>query len=215
MESEFPSNTQRRVKRVAPPSKEELEVKQIVQGSVRRRKRSMSKRFFEMYGGGDFRSTAGTVILDILVPAAKDTVVDGFTMLIEGMIFGDAAPRGRGSSRRGNVFRQGNVGHTPYHDPRQMRRPEPRGMTPRGRGNFNFEEILLDTRVEADAILDEMFDMLKEYESVTVANLYGMLGIDARFTEHKYGWYDLSSAQVRRARGGGYLLDLPKPEPLD
>jgi len=41
-----------------------------------------------------------------------------------------------------------------------------------------------------------------------------LVGLAATHTDNKWGWTDLSGAGVSRIRGG-YLLDLPEPEPLD
>lgn len=56
---------------------------------------------------------------------------------------------------------------------------------------------------------------ISKYDSVTLADLGEMLGITGDFTDVKYGWTDLKDADIRRARGGGYILLLPPPEPLD
>lgn len=87
-------------------------------------------------------------------------------------------------------------------------------MSRRARANFDFDEIILPTRVEADQVLERMFDLLDKYEIVTVADLYDLVGVDSNYTDEKYGWEDLRGADVDRLSRGGYLLDLPRPEPL-
>jgi len=42
---------------------------------------------------------------------------------------------------------------------------------------------------------------------------YELVGLDSTHTDHKWGWEELTGAGVSRIRGG-YLLDLPEPEPL-
>ena len=47
-----------------------------------------------------------------------------------------------------------------------------------------------------------------------MADLYDMVNITGDYTDTKWGWYDLRGAGVERIRSG-YLLDLPRPVPLD
>ncbi len=56
--------------------------------------------------------------------------------------------------------------------------------------------------------------LLDKYDSVTVAEFYELCGVSGNFTDNKYGWTDIQGASVQRTRNG-YLLNMPKPEPLD
>lgn len=58
-----------------------------------------------------------------------------------------------------------------------------------------------------------MDDLMRKYETVSVADLYELLGLDFNYTDEKWGWVNLDDAGIRRVRNG-YLLDLPKPESL-
>ena len=86
-------------------------------------------------------------------------------------------------------------------------------MSRRARANFDFQEIVLATRVEADEVIDRLFNIIQEFEQATVRDLYDLVGERASFTDEKYGWTNIRTADVRRIREG-YLLDLPRPEPL-
>lgn len=72
----------------------------------------------------------------------------------------------------------------------------------------------MPTRVEAEEVIDRMFDLVSQYEMVTVADLYDLVGLANNYTDEKWGWTDIRGAGVSRIKGG-YLLDLPRPEPLD
>ena len=73
----------------------------------------------------------------------------------------------------------------------------------------------MSTRAEADSVIESLFEMISKYESATVADLYELVGIDRKFTDDKWGWSDIRGANAVRVRGGGYLLNLPRPVPLD
>jgi len=68
--------------------------------------------------------------------------------------------------------------------------------------------------VEAEEVIDRMFDLVSRYEVVTVADLYELVGVSGEYTDAKWGWTDLRGAAAMRIRDG-YLLDLPRPIYLD
>jgi hypothetical protein len=82
------------------------------------------------------------------------------------------------------------------------------------RRNHDFDEIVLATRAEANEVIDRLFDLISKYEQATVSDLYDLVGLEAKFTDEKWGWRDMRGVQAVRV-GGGYLLDLPRPEQLD
>jgi hypothetical protein len=59
-----------------------------------------------------------------------------------------------------------------------------------------------------------MYDLLKDYELVSISDLYSIVGLTASYIDNKWGWTDLNGSQVRRVRDG-YVLELPKVESLD
>jgi len=211
-EREFPSNGTARVRKTAAPSprgEQKERVGRVAQGQVIRRKKSLGRRAFDMFGG-DARN-AGEFIVTALVEAAKDAVVDGFTGGIERMVFGEASGRRR-VRPGGGMFAQNMSMRTNYQQPTTIRQP---AISARGRANFQFDEILIESRVEGDEIIATLIERIEQFGFTSVRDLYDALGVESKWTEEKYGWTDLSYARVHRARGGGYLLDLPKPEPLE
>ena len=85
---------------------------------------------------------------------------------------------------------------------------------PRSRSRFDYDEIILRTRGDAENVLSEMDEYIDKYKYVTVLDLYDMLGRTAPYTADRYGWTDIRNAYARRVRDG-YKLELPRPLPLD
>jgi hypothetical protein len=77
----------------------------------------------------------------------------------------------------------------------------------------DFDEIVLSSRREAEDVIDRLFDLVGQYGSATVSDLYELVGLPSTHTDNKWGWEDARGAGVTRVRNG-YLLDLPEPEPL-
>lgn len=208
-EEEFPGNS--RMKRPPPAKPERKKVERVTEGTVIRRKKPLRRRLLETFVGGDARGAWGYVVLDILIPAARDMIADAGREGIERMVYGESRPR----SRRGP--RGEPAGHVPYNRYSSYgRRDEPRReMSRRGRALHDFDEIILDSRAEAEEVLDRLYDMVERYDSATVSDLYEMCDISGNdFAGQKWGWTDMAGARVTRVRNG-YLLDLPRPEPLD
>ena len=59
--------------------------------------------------------------------------------------------------------------------------------------------------------MDELIDT---YGSVSVADMYDLVGMSCNYTDNKYGWTNLRNAEPVRVRDG-YLLKMPKATPID
>ena len=209
---EFPSNAKRPVEEAKP----DKNVEKVITGNVVRAKKPLGRRFAEVFVGGDAKSAWSSVLLDVLVPALKDMASDAVTQGFERMIYGEANP----SSRRRPTSRYGNgtyISYNRYSRPQQGPAPradEPRLLSHRSRSMHDFDDIILETRAEAESVLDRMFDLIDQYKVATVSDLYELVGITGAFTDEKWGWDDLRGTKILRARNG-YLIDLPKPTALD
>lgn len=213
MTNEFPSNAHKSKDKTAKP-REEKKVERIVQSEVVRRKKPLGRKLSDTFVSGDARSVWAFVAVDVLIPAAKDMIADAVSQGVERMIYGEARSTSRRHGRRPNEpYTNYNRYSSPYRrpDPREERRPQ---LSRRARANHDFDEIILPTRAEADEVLDRLFDLVSKYESATVADLYDLVGVSGNYTDDKWGWVDLRGAGITRVRHG-YLLDLPRPEPLD
>lgn len=214
---DFPANSHRAREREQVVAPEPKRVEKIVEGEVKRRKKSLGKRIVETFLGGDARSVAAYLMMDVLVPSAKDTIADMFSQGIERMLFGESRSR----SRRPSGY-SGSSGYVSYNrysassSPPAPRREEPRNqMSRRGRSQHEFDDIVLATRVEAEEVLDRLFDLISRYQTASVADFYEMVGESKNQIDERWGWTDLRSASIVKLRGEGYLINLPKPELLD
>lgn len=185
---------------------------QITSKKATIRKKSPLVRFREVFFGDDARSVASYVAQDVLLPAAKDMISDAVTQTVERILFGDSSPARRGTSR------SSNASYTPYHRASASYKKSSGTSDRRGdrrkRASHDFDDIEFDTRAEAEVVLDRLYDLVNDYDYATVSDLYDLVGIDAKFTDENYGWYDLRGSTIRRIRSG-YILDLPKPEVLE
>lgn len=194
----------------APAEPEEKKVEKVTTGQVIVRKKGLGKRFSETFFAGAGQGVARYVVMEVLIPAAKDAIFDAFSQGLERTLFPDQAG-GRRSGRRGGPS---STGWTNYNSMSSgARRPEPRELSRQARSQHNFQEIYLATRVEAEHVLDRLYDLVEKYEQATVADLYDLVGInvnDIAYTDNKWGWTDLAGSRIVRTRHG-YTIDLPRP----
>lgn len=207
----YQTNSQKSKEEPKKASTKDKKIEKVVIGEVERRKPTLGKRFMQTFGGGDARGVGSYIMWDVLLPAAKDTIADAVSQGVERMIFGES----RSSSRRGGHRPGGPNGYTSYNRMSDNRRDDPRPTLSRqARSKFDFDEIVLNTRVEAEEVVDKLFEIVSSYGAVTVADLYELVGITGSFTDNKYGWVELRGSGVERVRNG-YLLNLPRPSQLD
>jgi len=200
---EFPGNTNR-----ARESARKHDP--VVKGGVTMRKRPLGKRFAETFIQGDIHSVREDVFWNIIVPRLKDIVLAGGWEGLQVLLFG-VSRRGAGSTTTGTNYRyERDSRHSP--DAVLGRtRPEP---SRRARASHDFRDILFDSRVEAEEVLSTLEAAIEKYDQVSVADLYDMCDVKADFTDDQWGWTDLRSAEVRPARHGKYIIDMPRPVSL-
>lgn len=206
----YPSNNkdQTEDKKVEEQQTEDKKVKKVVEGEVIRRKRNKSSALLESLSGAwEYVAT------DVLLPAAKDMLSDAVAQGVDQILFGESRTTKRARTRSGS---NGTVSYNKYSSRSRKRETEFREPTisRKARATHDFDEIILATRIEAEEVIDRLFDLVSRYEIATVADLYELVGAQGKYTDASWGWYDLRGATVRRIRNG-YLLDLPAPEHLD
>ena len=209
----FPSNSRTDKGQTRTEKKPAEKKGKIISGTVKTKKRGFGKKMAESFLEDDTKSVGSYVLYDILIPAAKAMISDMVGGGLEMLLFGE---------RRGNrTRRDGNRSYTNYGSysyGNQSRdkdnRNRNREMSKGGRSRHDFDEIVFETRGEAEEVLSHLVDLTIDYGQATVSDLYDAVGITTNYTDDKYGWFDLHDASVQRVRGG-YVINLPRTKPLD
>lgn len=179
----------------------EKKVEQIAKGKTK--KKSEVKKFADVFVAEDVTSVKDYILMEVLLPAAKKAISDIVTNGIDMLLYGETRSKSKG--------RESRVSYTKYYD---RERDYDRPSRTRGRYGYDYDDIILDTRKEAEEVLDRMDDLIDTYGMVSVADLYDLVGVSGNYTDNKYGWTNLRNADVQRVRDG-YLLKLPKALPFD
>lgn len=191
---EYKSNSQK---------SKELPNKQVVDkhiepiiSNAKTKKRHVFSGFFSE-DASNVKSYLGT---EVLLPTIKKTISDLVTTGIDVLLYGEKKNHSGGNkpSYRSYYDEQRNV--TSYIP-----------STSRG---YTFKDVVLESRSDAEQLLDSMIDIVKRYGSISVADMYDLVGEPSKYTDNNYGWVDLSGAHAERDVFGSYILKLPKVMPL-
>lgn len=191
-----------RYKEEQKSSEEREKVKKVIKGTARTRKKSEFSKLSEALISEDASNVKSYVLMDVLLPALKKAVYDVVTNGIDMILYGES-----GHSEK----RRRTSDYVSYRD--YSKKDERRYSAPKRTG-FDFDEIIFDSRGEAEAVLDKMGDMIDQYDSVSVADLYDMVELTAPYTSYRYGWISLGDAKTVRVRDG-YVLKLPRAVPIE
>jgi hypothetical protein len=202
---EFPPNSN-----VSKGGSEDKKLKRIASGEVHRKKRSVRRQFQEAFVVGDMRTAVEYMLFEVALPSVRDAVVDSIQSGVEKLFMGDGRRRGSSSPPSGQA---GYVNYGTFSAGRGLLSSPQRSMSRLGRARHNFDEIVLESRAEAEEVIDQMHEVIERYDEISVADLYELLGIPADHTDQKWGWRDVRGASVRRVRNG-FLLDLPGTDPI-
>lgn len=206
----YPPNSEASKKEVP---REDKNIKRVTSKEPIRRKKPLRKQFQETFVKGTAKNAAQYVVFDVLIPAARDMLAEAGSQGIERLIYGETRRRTPTPPPSGPTGVVNYGGH--FRSPYRMGPSGPqRAMSRMARVRHDFDEIVLESRMEAEEVIDRLFEVVSQYGTATVADLYELVGIASTHTDNKWGWSDLRGTGVSRVRGG-YLLDLPEPQPLD
>lgn len=196
--------------------REHKKLEQITVNEVSRRKKPLGQRLFSTFIAGDPKQVVQDVIFNVMIPAARDMIVDAATRGFEQWFYGDdRTARSRSTSRPsgGNGYVSYNRFASGTPTSALARRDDVRPGNRPARDMHSPDDIVVGTRAEAEMIVDRLFDIVNRWEQATVHDLYELVGITGEPIDQKWGWTSMEGATFRRI-GTGYLLVLPKLEPL-
>lgn len=185
---------------------EEKRVEKVVTGKVVTKKKSGFSKFAGEFISEDAKNIKSYVIGDVLIPAFKKAISDIITDGIDIILYG-----GNGRSRSGR-FNADRVSYRSYYDDRK---PSDRLTTSRYSSNsYSYDDIILDSRGEAEEVLARMDELMDTYGLVRVADLKDLVGITGSYTDNKYGWTNIRNAEIVHVRDG-WMIKMPRAVAID
>lgn len=181
-------------------TEERKPIEKVVRGTVKTKPKSSLSKFTGGFISDEASNLKRYAVEEVLIPSLKkaisDIVKDGIDMIMYG------ETRGRRSS-------SGSSSYVSYRD--YSRRDDDRRdrTASRTRSGYTPDDIVLESRGEAEDVLTRMDELIETYGCVSVADLYDLIGKTCQYTDNKYGWFNIRNAEPVRVRDG-WLLKLPK-----
>ena len=182
----------------------DIKIEKVVTGNVITKKKSKARKFTEELVSEDAKNVKSYVLGEVLIPAIKKLISDIVTDGIDIILYGQS----KKGSKRSTADR---VSYRNYYD-------EPRNSSRNNRpvlaSGYSYDDIILESRGEAQDVLTRMDELVDTYGVVRVADLYDLVGKTGDYTDNKYGWTNIRNAEIVRVREG-YWIKMPRAMPID
>lgn len=188
---------------------EPREIQPVTRAPGRIRKAPAGRRLLTTFFQGDAQTTWTSMIWDTFFPNLRDNIEDSVHNGIS-TLFGGTSSRGfYGGSRRGSHSSQ-----ISKHNPDRALGSRGSVIEPRisreDRMAQRLDVIEIDSRAEAEDVLNAMVATIDQYDIVRLSEFYQMVHISPEHTDYQFGWDDLGGAKIVHSRGA-YFLELPPP----
>ena len=218
--NELPSNSHKRrteieyEEEVSETPSETIIREKVITGSAQQKKRGLWGKFGLIFLGGDARSVGESIISEVVIPAFRDLMFAAGTQSFERAIYGDQSQPSTISP-----LRQHGVNRTTirYDKPGVSHIQSVHNMRALGQTEYHtLDDIVLENRMDAQAVLDGLIGLVNTYEYASVADYKQFVDITPEHTDNKYGWStNIYQTRLVRTVGGRYKLKLPMPLPID
>lgn len=177
-------------------------IQKVVHGKVKTKPKSGMSKITDVFISEDAANVKSYIVMDVLVPAVKKAISDIVRDGIDMILYGES--RGRRNSTSSSYVSYRDYSRSDDRD---------RFRDSRTRSGYNHDDIILESRGEAEEVLTRMDELIDTYGVVSVADLYDLIGKSCEYTDNKYGWTNIRNAEPIRVRDG-YMLKLPKALPI-
>lgn len=171
------------------------------------KKKSGLRRFKDDFIESEVRDVKESIFMDIIMPAIKNTIADGISTFVDMMLFGESGKSRGAHAKNGRIISYNSMYESNPRNKIQTSRSSSRVRV------GQIDDVILGSRVDAEKIVRYLQDYIDQYGLVPVSELYDAVGYDTSWTDHSYGWDDISGYSISRVREG-FLLELPNPKPL-
>lgn len=181
------------------PNTDRPKFEKIISGEAKTRKRSGLLKMSDVFIAEDIQTVKKNIFTDVVVPSIKAVIVDIVTNGIQMFMYGgDAVARNRAP---GTKYAYGSN----YNSLNQTKPVQKTTYT-----GYGYEDPIVMNRGDAERILQEMSEIIREYGQASIADLYDLCGITGRQTDMNYGWTEMPGARSIRVPEG-YVIQMPRP----
>lgn len=188
-------------------SVEKKKIEKVIRGTAKVKKKSELRKFTDNFISEDVDSVKTYVVRDVIIPSVIDLIEDIVVGGIRTLLRGDSGRRD--SKDRRSYGSPSYVNYTRYSD-----RRDDRGRDNQTRRGYGYDDIVVNSRADAEAVIEQMDGIVDTYGMVSVADLYDLVGMTSNYTDNNYGWTNIRNAEPVRLRDGGWMIKMPKAIPI-
>ena len=181
-------------------------VEKVISGEAKLKQKSGFRKMADNFVAEDMSKVKSYAIHDVLIPGIKEGIWNIFTNCLDIFLFG-------GSRRTNKNYRGEKISYIDYTNRYSKSSPATEDRF-KPHSVYDYKDVTVNSYGEAQAVIDQLSAIIDQYGQASVADLYESVGVTHNFTDLKYGWNNLSTAEIRRVRDG-YAIDLPRVRPLD
>ena len=188
---------------------EKKKIDKVISGTAKVKKKSELRKFVDNFITDDLNSVKDYWVKDVLVPNIADTIEDlvvgGVRTLLRGV-------SGRRDRRDGRSYSGSPsfVNYSRYSD----RRDDRSNRNDSARRGYDQGSVVVNSRADAEAVIEQMDGIMDTYGMVSVADLYDLVGMTSNYTDNNYGWTNIRNAEPVRLRDGGWEIRMPRAIPI-
>lgn len=184
---------------------ETQKVKKVTSGVVKTKKKSEVSNLKSIFISEDIRNVGEYILTDVIIPAVKNALSDTVSNGINMLLYGDAGRNRKSSAPK--------ISYSQYYTDRNVGGAVVNRNA--ARTGWDYDEIAFESRGDAERVLTELDEAIDRYGVISVGDLYNAAGVTTdNYAVNKYGWTNIRSAEVIRARDG-YVIKMPKASPLN
>lgn len=183
--------------------KEEKKFESVVSNKTTKKKKSELTKFANSFVSEDIHTVKNYIFSDVIIPALKNLISEIVKDGIDALLFGSTAPRKKSSGT--------TTSYRSYYEPRASKVT----YSPDKSNLYDYDDIIFESRGDAEKVLMTMNEALERYGVVTVADYYDISGQKfGNYTDNNYGWKTISNARVERVKDG-HVIRFPKVSPIE
>lgn len=185
------------------------ELQKVVTGSAKTVKKSGARKFADVFMAENSGNIGEYILMELVVPSLKKLIYEMGRDSLDMILFGGTRKHSDSRSTPSNYVSYRQYSDRDRRDDRRDNR-----YSSGARAVYEYEEVWLESRGDAEAVLDRMNELVDHYGVVSVAALYDLAGLRCNYTANNYGWTNIRNAEIIRS-AGGYLIRMPKAMPID
>lgn len=202
-----PNSKKYKEEQAGKQSVEKKKIEKVIRGTAKVKKKSELRKFTDNFISEDVDSVKTYVVRDVIIPSVIDLIEDIVVGGIRTLLRGDSGRRD--SKDRRSYGSPSYVNYTRYSD-----RRDDRGRDNQTRRGYGYDDIVVNSRADAEAVIEQMDGIVDTYGMVSVADLYDLVGMTSNYTDNNYGWTNIRNAEPVRLRDGGWMIKMPKAIPI-